>query len=158
MDALKTRLHPGDRLPNFSLQSTLGPPLSLDALAGKPLALFFFLKEDSGGCAVEVCRFRDLYFEFRDAGLNVVGVCGSSIASLARFANDNQLPFPLLSDLELTLMTSCGIVRDIDGDTAVHGRVTFLADAKLRVVRVYEDVDVSIHALEVLADAHVLSF
>src|SRR5579859_3661123 len=92
-------LRVGDAAPDFTLPSATGTSVSLRSLLGrKPVVLFFYPKDDTAGCTIEACGFRDRFDAFAQAGAEVVGVSSDSVGSHERFAAKHQLPMILLSD------------------------------------------------------------
>jgi peroxiredoxin Q/BCP len=119
-------LKTGDKVPDFTLPSTGGGKVTLsDLWAKKTVVLFFYPKDDTPGCTVEACSFRDEYDTFAQAGAEVVGVSSDSVESHDRFASKHKLPMTLLSDAD-------GRVRSLFGVRATlglfPGRATFVID------------------------------
>ena len=161
MPELRSPLKVGDRFSLFSLPSTSGKDLSLEELVGKPLVLFFYLKDGSDACATEARDFRDRYPEFQKFGVNVVGIGLEGEESHRQFADANQLPFPLLADTNLQISAALGALRmeQVDGKSAVSlSRTTYITDVHFRVVKVYTDVSVPGHAQQVLEDLQKVLF
>ncbi|MGI9170330.1 MAG: peroxiredoxin, partial [Caulobacteraceae bacterium] len=77
-------LEPGDRAPDFDLPGDEGR-VSLAALRGKTVALFFYPKDDTSGCTAEAKAFTEAGSDFANAGAVVVGVSKDSPASHGRF-------------------------------------------------------------------------
>lgn len=116
----------GDPIPSFEALDQHGTRVrSDDLLQRAPVVLFFYSKDETPGCTIEACGFRDAYRRFTDAGAAVVGVSDDSVESHATFAKRHGLPFTLLSD-------AGGAIRKAFGVTAVlglfRGRVTFVID------------------------------
>jgi peroxiredoxin Q/BCP len=116
----------GDRAPDFTLPSSGGNSVTLSSLLAKgPVVLFFYPKDDTPGCTMEACRFRDSHEDFAQAGATVVGVSSDSVQSHEQFAQKHRLPMTLLSD-------QGGKVRALYGVKAklgfIQGRVTFVID------------------------------
>jgi len=87
----------GDKIPEFSLLDQNGVKRSNKGLKN-PLVLFFYPKDDTPGCTIEVCGFRDKYDLFKVLGAQVWGVSNGSTSSHLAFANKNKLQYPLLCD------------------------------------------------------------
>jgi thioredoxin-dependent peroxiredoxin len=68
----------GDAAPTFQLSDQAGNMVSLETFRGKPFVLYFYPKDDTPGCTVESCAFRDQYDVFQAAGATVVGISGDS--------------------------------------------------------------------------------
>lgn len=118
-------LEVGTRAPDFCLSDAQGNPVRLADYAGRRLILYFYPKDSTPGCTRQACAFASTYAAYRAMGVDVVGVSRDSVKSHQRFAEKNSLPFPLLSDPELTAIqaydvwhekklygkTSMGVVR-----------------------------------------------
>lgn len=116
----------GARAPDFELQAADGRRVRLsDFLGKKNVVLFFYPKDETAGCTVEACSFRDAYEDFVDVGAEVIGVSSDSLESHNRFAGRHRLPFVLLSDPK-GLVAAKYDVRKALG--IFPGRVTFLID------------------------------
>ena len=118
----------GDRAPDFTLPSPGGKTVTLSKLtADKAVVVFFYPKDDTPGCTVEACGFRDSYESFVEAGAEVVGISSDPPDSHDRFASKFKLPMTLLSDVD-------GKVRALFGVKATlglfPGRATFVIDRK----------------------------
>lgn len=88
----------GSTAPDFALQDQDGQLHRLADYAGRWLVLYFYPRDDTPGCTVEACRFRDDIDILNAHTAAVLGVSIDSSASHADFARKYQLPFPLLSD------------------------------------------------------------
>jgi peroxiredoxin Q/BCP len=122
----------GERAPDFRLPALRGGEVALSDFAGKKnVVLFFYPKDDSPGCTVEACTFRDAYEDFVEAGAEVIGISSDSVEAHGKFAARHNLPMQLLSD-------KGGKVREQYGVRAtlglIAGRETFIID-KAGVVR-----------------------
>ena len=134
----KGKIQVGDRAPAFSLSAQTGAIVSLADFLGKSaIVLYFYPKDNSGGCTAEACSFRDNYEVFKEAGAEVIGVSADSEVSHRQFASKNRLPFLLLSDTH-------GTVRKLYGVSAfmgmLSGRVTFVIDKEGMVRHVFSDM------------------
>ncbi len=119
----------GDRCPAFALNDQNGNRVSSEDIIGKKLVvLYFYPKDNSGGCTAEACSFRDAYEEFKDAGCEVIGVSSDSVESHKQFAAKNRLTFTLLSDEGAKLRKTFGVPRTFFG--IIAGRVTYIIDKK----------------------------
>jgi peroxiredoxin Q/BCP len=116
----------GDTAPDFTLPNQAGEPVRLgDYIGKKAVVLYFYPKDNTGGCTAEACAFRDSYEVFKDAGAEVIGVSSDSTESHEQFAAKNHLPFILLSD-------SGGAIRKLYKVPTtlglLPGRVTYVID------------------------------
>jgi peroxiredoxin Q/BCP len=116
----------GDHAPDFTLPSSGGKSVTLSQLyADKTVVLFFYPKDDTPGCTVEACSFRDRYETFVEAGAEVVGVSSDSTASHHRFAEKHRLPMTLLSDTGGKVRALFGVKSTLG---LMPGRATFVID------------------------------
>ena len=88
----------GAPAPDFELTSDEGDTVTLSALRGKPVVLYFYPKDDTPGCTTEACEFRDAYDRFREQGVEILGVSPDTEASHQKFKSKYELPFTLLAD------------------------------------------------------------
>lgn len=84
--------------PAFSLAGQDGATVSLEALRGKWVVVYFYPRDNTPGCTREACNFRDNFGALRALGAVVLGVSGDSAASHQKFAAKYELPFTLLVD------------------------------------------------------------
>ena len=124
----------GNNFPDFNLDTSLGQPLSKDDLLGKWSVFFFYPKDDSPGCTVQSCRFRDDYSEYEKMGVQLIGVSSDSLDSHQRFAEKNRLPFALLADAKGHLRTELKIPKSMG---FLPGRATFIVDGEGIIRLVY---------------------
>ena len=92
------RLIPGDTAPDFTLTDKDGKKITLSDFRGKKTIVYFYPAASTPGCTKQACDFRDSLASLKGAGYEVLGISPDSPAALAKFANEEQLTFPLLSD------------------------------------------------------------
>jgi peroxiredoxin Q/BCP len=119
-------VQPGQAAPDFALPDAAGKIVKLSQFQGRPVVLYFYPKDDTPGCTMEACAFRDQYEDFVDAGAAVVGVSSDSSASHEKFAARHRLPFTLLSDADGALRKRYGVPSTFG---LLPGRVTYVIDA-----------------------------
>ncbi len=138
---------------DFTLPATGGNNVSLSALRGKPVVLYFYPKDSTPGCTAEAQQFRDLYSDFAALGATVLGVSRDSVKSHENFKAKQALPFELLSDAEELLCSQFAVIKlkKLYGKE-VRGveRSTFVIDGDGRLRREWRGVKVPGHAQEVL--------
>jgi thioredoxin-dependent peroxiredoxin len=149
------KLKIGAKAPAFSLQDGEGKTHKLADYKGRWVLLYFYPKDDTTGCTKEACMLRDNYDDFKKIKAVVLGVSKDSKKSHARFAEKYDLPFPLLSDEDLTLHKAYGtwgkkkfMGREYMGTL----RTSFLINPEGKIMKIYEMVKPPIHAEEVLRD------
>lgn len=149
----------GRRTPAFALPATGGGTWKSSAVKGKNLVVYFYPKDNTGGCTTEAESFRDAYAAFKKAATEIVGISPDSLASHEKFKAKFKLPFELLADVE---KTACQLF-DVYKEKSMYGRKylgversTFLIDAKGVLRREWRKVKVPGHAAEVLAAAREL--
>jgi len=143
----------GDAAPEFDLPDGSGRRVSLRALRGRPVVLYFYPKDSTPGCTKEACAFRDGYAVFQKLGAEILGVSLDSQASHARFAGKYSLPFPLLSDEDGRVSRAYGAYgRKMTFGVKYLGieRSTFVIDRDGRLAAVFRKVKVDGHDREVL--------
>lgn len=139
----------GDRAPLISLVDAHGVERRSEALAGQALVLFFYPKDDTPGCTMEACAFRDSYADLQALGAEVWGVSGDDARSHQRFAAKHQLPFPLLVDKGNTLRKAFGVPAVLG---LLPGRVTYVIDGAGVIRHVFNNLlDGPAHRREALA-------
>lgn len=117
-------LKPGNKAPEFVLQSNEGIDISLsDLLQNGPLILYFYPADFTPGCTKEACAIRDIHKDIQAVGLQIAGVSPQDAASHERFRDEHQLPFVLLCDTEKVATK----MYDVDGPMGIGvRRVTYL--------------------------------
>jgi peroxiredoxin Q/BCP len=149
----------GDKAPDFTLPTDGGGKVSLKALKGKKVVLYFYPKDDTPGCTAEACAFRDSLPDFSKIRATVVGVSKDSVASHDKFKTKFKLPFPLASDDDGKVCEAYGawVEKSMFGKKYMGiERSTFLIDEKGVVRNIWGKVKVDGHAGEVLKAAEGL--
>jgi peroxiredoxin Q/BCP len=149
----------GDKAPDFTLPSDGGGKVSLKALKGKAVVLYFYPKDDTSGCTAESCAFRDALPNFSKAMAEIIGISRDSVASHDKFKAKYGLTFPLAADEEGKVCEAYGtwVEKSMYGRKYMGiERSTFLIDAKGVVRNVWRKVKVPGHAEAVLEAAAAL--
>ena len=103
-------LRPGETAPDFELKNQDGEPVTLDAmLANGDLILYFYPADFTPVCTAEACVFRDNYSGVAELGKQIVGISPQSVDSHRRFADQYELPFPILSDMSKRAIRAYGV-------------------------------------------------
>jgi peroxiredoxin Q/BCP len=113
-------MKPGEAMPDVTLIGDEGPVRLRDKI-GKALVVYFYPKDETYGCTVEACGFRDAYQDFTDAGADVIGVSRDDAESHKNFKTHHRLPFTLLTDPGGRIGSDWGV-------SSLAGRVTFVFD------------------------------
>jgi peroxiredoxin Q/BCP len=129
----------GDKIPNFKAKDTNGNDFDSQELIGqKPLVIYFYPKDNTPGCTVQACSFRDQYEDFKDLGAEVIGISSDSVASHQEFTKQYKLPFILLSDLDKKIRNLFGVSSGLFG--ILPGRVTYVADKAGTIIMVFDSM------------------
>src|ERR1700733_14423918 len=126
------RLSPGDLAPDFTLPDADGREVSLSALRGQRVIIYFYPAAMTPGCTKQACDFRDSKKDLSDAGYTVLGISPDTPAKLAKFRERDGLTFPLLSDPGHQVLEAYGAYGEkmMYGKTSVGViRSTFVIDA-----------------------------
>ena len=149
----------GDQAPDFTLPTDGGGSVTLSALRGKPVVLYFYPKDDTSGCTAEACGFRDSFPDFGRTGAVVIGVSRDSAASHDKFKQKHGLPFILVSDAagEVTERYGVWIEKSMYGRKYMGiDRSTFLIDGEGIVRGAWRKVKVPGHVAQVLKAVQTL--
>jgi peroxiredoxin Q/BCP len=146
-------IEPGQKAPAFTLTADDGSKVRLADLAGSPVVLYFYPKDDTPGCTKEACAFRDRKKDLQKHGAKVYGVSADDVASHVKFRDKFKLNFPLLADVDHAVAEKYGAWREKN----MYGKVsmgiqrsTYLIDATGKVAKVWKRVQVDGHDQKVL--------
>ena len=147
----------GSPAPDFTLASDQGGDVTLSALRGNKVVLYFYPKDDTPGCTIQACDFRDAQPTFAGLDAVVLGVSADSVESHGKFREKFGLTFPLLADEDHAVCEAYGVWKE----KSMYGRTfmgiersTFLIDEDGVVIEVWRKVTAKGHAemlVEVLA-------
>ena len=126
----------GDKIPSFCLKDQNGDIRTSEKL-DKALVLFFYPKDDTPGCTIEACGFRDKYDLFKILGAEVWGISNGNSQSHLEFANKNKLQYPLLCDMDNKLREDFGVPKKLG---FIEGRVTYIIDSNGIIIHIFEDL------------------
>ena len=132
-------LNIGTKAPEFSLPDQNGQIHTLSSYQGRKVILYFYPKDMTSGCTAQACSFRDLYPQFQEKGAVVLGVSKDSVASHKRFEETHGLPFTLLSDPELQVITAYDVLKPPKDDKPSRSvsRSTYLIDEDGIIVKAF---------------------
>lgn len=126
----------GSQAPDFTLPNQEGERVTLFALLRQgPVVLYFYPKDETPGCTVQACAFRDQHQDFLDAGATVVGVSTDSVQSHQAFSSRHALPFILLADADDRVRNLYGVAKTLG---LFKGRVTFVIDSSGEVLHTFD--------------------
>ncbi|MEP6067236.1 MAG: peroxiredoxin [Paracoccaceae bacterium] len=144
----------GDTAPDFTMpQGGDGREITLSALQGAPVILYFYPRDDTPGCTKEAIVFTELLPEFDSLGVRVFGVSKDTIAKHDKFSAKYELGVPLLSDVDTDVCEQYGVwvEKNMYGRKSMGiERATFLIDGDCRLTHIWRKVKVPGHAQEVL--------
>ncbi|QFT59679.1 Putative peroxiredoxin bcp [Sulfitobacter sp. THAF37] len=145
--------------PDFTLPVTGGGDVTLSALRGSPVVLFFYPRDDTPGCTKESIGFSASLSDFEDAGAQVYGISRDTMAKHDKFVAKHELTVPLLSDAqgEVTEAYGVWVEKNMYGKKSMGiERSTFLIDADGKIAQVWRKVKVPGHVDAVLEAVRAL--
>lgn len=155
---MSSRLQPGDAAPDFTLLDADEKPVSLADYRGRRVIVYFYPAASTPGCTKQACDFRDNLGELDGAGLDVLGISPDKPAKLAKFRESEQLTFPLLSDVDKTVLEAYGAF----GEKTMYGkkvtgviRSTFVIDAEGKIEHAFYNVRATGHVAKLRKDLSV---
>jgi len=157
-------LQVGDKAPSFTTTAVggkygTGTSLKLSDLKGENVVLYFYPKDDTPGCTTQACGIRDAWSEIKATGAHLFGVSIDPVKSHEKFIVKFDLPFPLLSDTDKSIVEAYGVwvEKSMYGKKYMGTeRTTFVIDAKGKIaasfpkVKPAEHADLVIRALKTL--------
>jgi thioredoxin-dependent peroxiredoxin len=151
-------LEAGQVAPEFTLPDQDGEELTLSALRGEIVVLYFYPRADTPGCTTQACGVRDRGGDYSKAGARVIGVSPDEVGAVKKFAEKFDLDFTLLADPDHAVAEAYGAW----GEKSMYGkkymgvrRATFLIDAEGKIAKVFPKVSPKTHddvVLEALAE------
>jgi peroxiredoxin Q/BCP len=145
---------------DFTVQATGDQTVSLSALRGKQLVIYFYPKDNTPGCTTQGQGFRDLHQAFADANTLVYGVSRDGMKSHENFKAKQQFPFELISDKDEALCQLFDVIKlkKLYGKEYLGvDRSTFLIDSQGVLRREWRGVKVPGHVQQVLEAAQALN-
>ena len=145
----------GQKLPEFLGVDQDGKELKLSDFKGKQLVLYIYPRDSTPGCTNQACSLRDNYERFLTMGYAVIGCSTQDAKSHKKFIEKYQLPFPLICDTEMKLVSELGVY----GEKKNYGktymgvfRTTFIADENGVITRIMgpKEIKVKEHATQIL--------
>lgn len=147
-------LQVGDIAPAFTTTAVggdygSGTPLKLSELKGSPVVLYFYPKDDTPGCTTQACGIRDSWKELKATGAAIFGVSIDPENSHTKFITKFDLPFPLFSDTDKSIVEAYGVwvEKSMYGKKYMGTeRTTFVIDAKGKIAAIFPKVKPAEHA------------
>ncbi len=143
----------GKKAPVITLNDQGGKKVSLNDFKGKNIILYFYPKNNTSGCTLEACNFRDDFPKFGNMKAVILGVSPDSVESHKKFAKKYNLPFRLLSDEKKSVLKKYGVWKE----KSMYGkkymgveRSTFVIDKTGNVRKIFRKVKVADHNDEVM--------
>jgi peroxiredoxin Q/BCP len=143
----------GHKAPDFTVLNDAGEKAKLSELKGKKVVLYFYPKDDTPGCTVEACAFRDGIEEIKKRGAVVFCVSADYVESHKKFKNKFDLNFALLADTDKKITEAYGVWKE----KSMYGkkymgieRTTFIIDAQGKISHIFPKVKVQDHYDEVI--------
>lgn len=136
-------LEAGTKAPMFSLPDENGEIRNLSDYAGKKLILYFYPKDNTPGCTKQACGFGELYPQFIEKNVEVVGISKDSVASHKKFKEKYSLPFTILSNPELDVIQAYDVWKEkkLYGKTFMGViRTTYLIDENGIIIKAMDKV------------------
>ena len=118
---MRTELKAGAPAPTFEAQTDSGETINLADYRGQKVVLYFYPKDDTPGCTMQSCGFRDIHDEITEKNAVVFGISPDGQESHQKFRDKFDLPFTLLVDEDHTIADAYGVW----GERTMYGR-TFM--------------------------------
>ncbi len=133
--------------------------VQLSALRNHVIVLYFYPKDDTPGCTVEACSFRDANHLLQKRGVIVLGISVDDMASHQKFIDKFSLSFPLLADTAKTVVQQYAVWKEKTNYGKTYfgvDRQTFLIDKEGIIRKIWHKVKPDGHANEVLEAVEAL--
>lgn len=151
-----SQLQVGDTAPDFTTVTDEGKSVSLGDYRGKRVVLYFYPKDDTPGCTIQACSFRDNYLDIEERNAVVLGVSPDNQDSHQKFKTKFNLPFTLLVDEDHAISEAYGVWGEKTNFGKTYMGVTrsqIIIDENGKIVDVHYNIkpDASVpEALEIL--------
>jgi peroxiredoxin Q/BCP len=146
-------LKAGDRAPDFSNPDADMNIVEMSQFRGKPLVLYFYVRDDTPGCTVEAIEFSELESDFAKIGAAVLGVSRDDCIKHGEFRDKHGISVRLLADKEETTCRAYGVLQDKEVDGVMRKSVlrsTFIIDKQGVIRHALYGVSSRGHAAEAL--------
>lgn len=146
-------LNQGSKAPEIKLNDKDGNTVKLSDFNGKKVIVYFYSKDNTSGWTRQATAFTAAYNEYKELGIEVIGISKDSEASHTKFAQKHELPFIILSDPELKAIKDYDVWKEkkMYGKTSMGvARTTYLIDENGIIEKVWEKVKPDTNASEIL--------
>jgi thioredoxin-dependent peroxiredoxin len=154
MEEKHVELAEGSDAPDFTMRDNHGKTIRLSDLKGNSDVVVYFYPEDfTPGCTTEATEFTRDYKEFRDTGIEIVGISPDDENSHEKFREKMGIPYPLVADTGNEVSKKYGVygLKSFMGRQYMGvNRSTFLVDKKGKIVKTFKKVKPAGHSQEVL--------
>jgi peroxiredoxin Q/BCP len=143
----------GDVAPDFCLKDQNNQTHKLSDYKGHKVILYFYPKDNTPGCTIEACNFRDDYTKYQKKGAIILGISVDDIISHKNFSTNKKLPFTILSDIEKDVVEKYHVWKEksfMGKKYMGTSRETFIIDEKGKILKHYDKVDVKNHSSKIL--------
>lgn len=129
-------LQPGQAAPQFTLYSSELKEVSLADFKGKKVVLHFFPMAFTGTCTTQLCTMRDSFGYYDGLNAVILGISVDSPFTLAKFKEENNYQFDLLSDFNKEVSTAYGAIYEnfVFGLKGVSKRAAFVIDEEQNII------------------------
>lgn len=144
----------GTKAPAFSLPDQDGKMHALEEYKGKKVILYFYPKDNTPGCTKQACGFGELYPQFKEEGVEILGVSKDSVKSHKNFETKYNLPFTLLSDVDLQAITAYDVWKEKKNYGKTYMgivRTTYLIDEEGIIIKADDKVKAAANPREMLS-------
>jgi len=153
MSEKQEQLSEGDVAPDFEMKDSRGKTMRLSDLRGKKsVVAYFYPKDFTPGCTMEATEFTKEYENFKQAGIEIVGISPDSEDSHTRFRDKMGIPYQLVADTDNKVSKKYGVygLKNFMGKEYMGvNRSTFLVDKSGKIVKVFKRVKPAGHSREV---------
>lgn len=143
----------GSKAPSFQLKDQNGKTHKLIDYKGKKIILYFYPKDDTPGCTIEACNFRNDEALYKKKGAVILGISVDNEKSHKKFVDKYQLPFTLLADTDKKVVEKYGVWKEksfMGHKYLGTSRETFIIDEKGKILKHFDDVSVKNHSKKIL--------
>ncbi len=140
--------------PDFRLKAYPEGEYTLSDLRDRKVVLYFYPKDDTPGCTMEACSFRDSRLDWEATGAVILGVSNDDLNSHMNFSQKYHLNFPLLADTNAAVSQAYGVYKEKN----MYGkkfwgieRTTFIVNPEGRIAKIFPRVHVEGHSTEVMS-------